>query len=268
MTRHTVGNPAEALFVQLTRRRVLERGLAVAAGAILELSALAAGSTSKVKGMAFDAFAVFDPRPVATLTEKLYPGSGVALTNLWRTRQFEYTWLRTISGRYSDFMRVTEEALVFATRTLKLDLPSDIRDELLQAYLGLEAWPDAAPVLQKLKAASVRLVILSNFTPAMLSGGIQGSGPRRRVRACAEYRSRQDLQTRSPRLPAWDRRFGIASGANCVRGVRGLGCRWSQDVRVPDLLGEPAGSTARGAWHLAGWHGCQSNGPGGVGRLG
>jgi 2-haloacid dehalogenase len=176
MTRHTVGNPAEALFVQLTRRRVLERGLAVAAGAILELSALAAGSTSKVKGMAFDAFAVFDPRPVATLTEKLYPGSGVALTNLWRTRQFEYTWLRTISGRYSDFMRVTEEALVFATRTLKLDLPSDIRDELLQAYLGLEAWPDAAPVLQKLKAASVRLVILSNFTPAMLSGGIKAAG--------------------------------------------------------------------------------------------
>lgn len=67
----------------------------------------------------FDAFPVFDPRPIAVLAEKLYTGNGAALTNLWRTRQFEYTWLRTISSRYADFMRVTEDALVFATRALK-----------------------------------------------------------------------------------------------------------------------------------------------------
>ena len=159
-----------------TRRLVLETAVTLAAGAMLVSPVRAAGRTPKFKAVAFDAFPVFDPRPVAVLTEKLYPGNGMALTNLWRTRQFEYTWLRTISGRYSDFMRVTEEALIFATRTLKLDLPSDKRDDLLQAYLGLKAWPDAAPALQKLKAAGVRLAFLSNFTPAMLSGGIKAAG--------------------------------------------------------------------------------------------
>ena len=61
----------------------------------------------------------------------MVPGNGMALTNLWRTRHFEYTWPRTILGPDSDFMRVTEEALIFATSTLKLDLPSEKRDELI-----------------------------------------------------------------------------------------------------------------------------------------
>jgi 2-haloacid dehalogenase len=160
----------------LTRRLALETAVSLAAGAMFVSPARVAGPAPRFKAVAFDAFPVLDPRPLAVLAEKLYPGNGAALTNLWRTRQFEYTWLRTISGRYSDFMRVTEEALIFATRTLKLDLPGDKRDELLQAYLGLKAWPDAAPALQKLKAAGLRLAFLSNFTPAMLSGGIEAAG--------------------------------------------------------------------------------------------
>ncbi len=77
-----------------------------------------------MKAVAFDAFAVLDPRPIFALAENLFPGKGADLATAWRTRQFEYTWLRTASRQYVDFWRVTEDALVFAAKLLKLDVPS------------------------------------------------------------------------------------------------------------------------------------------------
>jgi 2-haloacid dehalogenase len=71
-----------------------------------------------VRAVAFDAFPIFDPRPVSSLAEEFFPGKGAELSNAWRTRQFEYTWLRTVAGRYADFWQVTEEALTFAARAL------------------------------------------------------------------------------------------------------------------------------------------------------
>jgi 2-haloacid dehalogenase len=160
-----------------TRRNMLEAGLAVAASALLESPARPAVATPKYKAMAFDAFAVFDPRPVAALAEHLYPAKGDDLTNLWRTRQFEYAWLRTISGRYRDFMRVTEDSLIFATNALGIELTADNRNKLLQLYFELyfelRAWPEATSVLHSLKLAGIRLALLSNFTPAMLAGSIK-----------------------------------------------------------------------------------------------
>jgi 2-haloacid dehalogenase len=73
------------------------------------------------------------------LAEKLFPGKGVELSNAWRIRQFEYQWLRALSGRYADFWQSTEEALVFAANLLKLDLSADKRERLVQAYLELQA---------------------------------------------------------------------------------------------------------------------------------
>jgi 2-haloacid dehalogenase len=134
-----------------------------------------AASPPRFRAIAFDAFPVFDPRPIATLAETLFPGMGPELINLWRTRQFEYTWLRTAAGSYTDFMRVTEDSLVYATNSLKLDLRGEQRDRLLGSYLGLRTWPDATPVLRKLRAAGLRLAFLSNFTPSMLHGSIKAS---------------------------------------------------------------------------------------------
>ena len=64
-----------------------------------------------IKAIAFDAFVIFDPRPLVGLAEQLFPGKGEDLGDQWRTRQFEYTWLRVTSKRYVDFWQVTEEAL-------------------------------------------------------------------------------------------------------------------------------------------------------------
>jgi 2-haloacid dehalogenase len=158
----------------LPRRSVLQAGLSLTAG-LLAAPSRAAGMP-RFRAMAFDAFAVFDPRPIAALAETLFPGRGAELINLWRTRQFEYTWLRTAAGSYADFLRVTEDSLVFSAKSLKLELWGEHRDRLLKVYSELKTWPDAVPALRKLRAAGIRLAFLSNFTPSMLHGSIKGAG--------------------------------------------------------------------------------------------
>ena len=125
-------------------------------------------SDPPIKAIAFDGFTTFDPRSVFALAEELFPGRGSELSNAWRTRQFEYTWLRTVCGHYADFWKVTEEALVFATNMLKLELSLEKRQHLMQAFLELKSYPDALPALKSLRAAGIRLAFLSNLTPYML----------------------------------------------------------------------------------------------------
>lgn len=131
---------------------------------------------SRIKAVAFDAFPIFDPRPIAALAEELCPGKGALLSEAWRTRQFEYTWLRVASHEYADFWQVTADALVFAERALALDLGEEKRARLLGAYLDLRAWPDVLPALGALRGAGIRLSFLSNFTPKMLGAAIESSG--------------------------------------------------------------------------------------------
>ena len=129
---------------------------------------------ARIKAVAFDAFPIFDPRPVFALAEELFPGTG--LGDEWRTRQFEYTWLRAAAHHYADFWQVTGEALLFATTKLKLGLRPDDRTRLMNAYLELKTWPDVPPVLESLKASGLKLALLSNLTPTMLRANIRSAG--------------------------------------------------------------------------------------------
>ena len=158
------------------RREFLTTAAGLASAALLTAPADAADRPAKFAAVAFDAFPIFDPRPVAALCETLFPGKGSDLVNMWRTRQFEYAWLRSLSKSYADFESVTDDSLTFATKALKLELTTEKRAQLLQAHFQLKAWPDAAPALAKLKAAGVRLAFLSNFTQNMLDGCIKASG--------------------------------------------------------------------------------------------
>jgi 2-haloacid dehalogenase len=152
----------------------------VAAGAVTaKLSAepiIARMSEPKIKAIAIDGLAVFDVRPVAVLAERVFPGRGEEMSALWRTRQFEYTWLRTVGHQYADFWQVTEEALVFSCKSLSLDLTKADSDRLMQSYLKLKAWPDAAAALKELKSMGLRMAFLSNFTVAMLDQAVKESG--------------------------------------------------------------------------------------------
>src|SRR5580765_3172968 len=71
-------------------------------------------SPGKLKAVVFDGFPIFDPRPVGDLMESLFPGHGSAIMNAWRSRQFEYQWLRALSGHYVDFLQATKDSLLFA----------------------------------------------------------------------------------------------------------------------------------------------------------
>jgi len=133
---------------------------------------------SRIKAVAFDGFPVIDSRPIATKTEELFPGKGDALVTLWRTRQFEYTWLRTLSGRYVDFWQTTEDALIFAAKSMQVPLDEHSRGQLMATYLELKTWPDAQEALESLRAAGIRLAFLSNLTTRMLDAALSNSGLR------------------------------------------------------------------------------------------
>lgn len=135
-----------------------------------------ATSRHRYKAVVFDAFAIFDPRPIATLAEALAPGKGTALYDLWRSRLFDYQWLRAIAGRYADFHEITRESLRFATRSMALDLPPQAFDRLADSYAQLNAWPDAPHALMSLRASGVKLAFLSNMTETMLRSNIQHAG--------------------------------------------------------------------------------------------
>jgi 2-haloacid dehalogenase len=159
----------------MIRRAFLATGLGLA-GTLFVPAVTAAVRPSKYRAVAFDAFPVFDPRPIAARCEALFPGRGSELAGMWRTRQFEYAWLRAVANQYADFERVTDDALTFAAMALNLEMTAQKREQLLRVHFELKAWPDAMPALTKLRAAGLRLAFLSNFTPGMLNGCIKSAG--------------------------------------------------------------------------------------------
>jgi 2-haloacid dehalogenase len=147
-----------------------------AGGAVAAIAGKPAdGAPTKIRAVAFDGFPIIDPRPVFAKVEELFPGKGPELSNAWRARQFEYSWLRTLGGHYADFWQVTEESLVFAAKALAIDLSADQRDQLMQTWLTLKAWPDVAPALRAVKAAGIRMAFLSNLTDAMMDSAVKNS---------------------------------------------------------------------------------------------
>jgi len=132
--------------------------------------------TPRFKAIAFDYFVLFNPDSVVTTVERIFPGKGRELTNLWRTRQFEYSWLRSITKRYVDFFTVTEDALVYAVNATGLELTTDNKQRLLDAYLHLEPWPDTRETLRTLRASGVRVITIANFSPEMLRANAENAG--------------------------------------------------------------------------------------------
>lgn len=161
----------------MTDRRTFLTGTLAVAG-LARLPSARASSSQTIKAIAFDGFPIIDPRPVAVRAEALFPGKGDALMNAWRTRQFEYTWLRTLSGAYADFWQVTQDALVFATKSLNLPLNAAIRDALMQTYLELKAWDDVRAGLDLLRNAGIRMAFLANLTAPMLDAAVRNAGLR------------------------------------------------------------------------------------------
>jgi len=129
----------------------------------------------QLRAWVFDAYGtLFDPLSLQGKAQRIFPGQGEALSQLWRSRQLEYTWLRALMNHYADFWQVTREALVYACRSLGLHCEVTQQDELMQEYLQLETYPDVTVGLEALLGQ--RLAILSNGSPGMLEAVFEHAG--------------------------------------------------------------------------------------------
>lgn len=123
----------------------------------------------------FDAYGtLFDVHSVIDAVEREYPGQGATLSRLWRAKQLEYTWLRSLFGQYRDFWEVTRSALEFACAVLGLACPQVVQDRLMDEYLRLALFPDVIPALDELQGK--KLAILSNGSPHMLAQVVASTG--------------------------------------------------------------------------------------------
>lgn len=165
-------------------RRGVRKSVGATAAAVRGRSRSGVATTSdpaarirNIKAFAFDAYGtLFDVFSVTALCEQLFPGKGNDLAQLWRVKQLQYSLLRSLMGRHKDFWQLTEDGLVYASKSLHLDLTPEKREQLMEAYLSLAAFADVKPGLAALKQRGLRLAILSNGEPRMLEAAAKSAG--------------------------------------------------------------------------------------------
>mgnify|MGYP001579041221 CR=1 FL=1 len=125
--------------------------------------------------LVFDAYGtLFDVHSVLARCEAFWPGKGAQLSQLWRAKQLEYTWQRSLMRRYVPFSQVTRDALQFACQFFDLDLNKDKTENLMQEYLDLSTYPEVPEALKRLQGR--KLAILTNGSPDMIGPLVRNRG--------------------------------------------------------------------------------------------
>jgi 2-haloacid dehalogenase len=128
-----------------------------------------------LEALVFDAYGtLYDVHSVQQRCDAFFPGKGAQLSQLWRAKQLEYTWLRTLMGRYMPFSAVTREALAHACEALGLELTAQRMEALMGEYLMLSTFPDVPQAMKRLEGR--KLALLSNGSPDMLGPLVAHSG--------------------------------------------------------------------------------------------
>jgi len=128
-----------------------------------------------IKAVVFDAYGtLFDIQSVAAVTEQAFPGYGEIITQVWRIKQLEYTWLRSLMRRYQDFSVITRDSLAYTLRVLGLEYDSAAFERIMEKYLHLDLYPDAMAALAAMRDR--KLAILSNGSTGMLNALVANSG--------------------------------------------------------------------------------------------
>ncbi len=127
------------------------------------------------QAVVFDAYGtLFDVHSVVSRCNELFPGRGKELSQLWRSKQLEYTWLRSLMGRYENFESITRAALLYSCQALGLSLSEPGGRTLMQEYFRLETYPEVPAALRSL--GDRKLAILSNGSPGMLEAVVSNAG--------------------------------------------------------------------------------------------
>ncbi len=131
-----------------------------------------------IRACVFDAYGtLFDFASAAASCRDVLGERAPAFSALWRDKQLQYTWLRSLGRQHADFWQVTGDALDHALETLGLADPA-LRERLMGLYLTLACFPEVPEALRRLRAGGFRTAILSNGTPAMLNAAVEGNGLR------------------------------------------------------------------------------------------
>jgi len=135
-----------------------------------------AAAFTGIRACVFDAYGtLFDVAAAASRCGDALGAKAASLSELWRRKQLEYTWLRAAQNRHADFWQVTGDALDFALETLGI-ADDTLRARLMALYRTLDAFPEVPATLQRLKQAGLKTAILSNGTPEMLAAAVAQAG--------------------------------------------------------------------------------------------
>ncbi|MGH6753450.1 MAG: haloacid dehalogenase type II, partial [Bradyrhizobium sp.] len=143
-----------------------------------------------IKALVFDAYGtLYDIQSVAAITDEAYPGYGEVITQIWRLKQLEYTWLRSLMRRYEDFSTITRDSLAYTLRCLGLKNNATVFERIMDKYVHLDLYPDAEAALAAMKDR--KLAILSNGSTDMLTTLVRNSGLDRVLDATISIDSRR-----------------------------------------------------------------------------
>jgi len=136
---------------------------------------MSTAAITDTRACVFDAYGtLFDVLSAAKRCRDTLGEKAEALGQLWRMRQLEYSWLRSLMGTHAGFWQITGEALDFAMQSMKIE-DKGLRARLMDLFLDIEAFPDARHVLETLKLAGRPAAILSNGTPEMLVAAVKSA---------------------------------------------------------------------------------------------
>jgi len=198
----------------------------------------------------FDAYGtLFDVHTVAAKCREELGPKADGLSQLWRQKQLEYTWLRSLMGKHEPFWQVTADALDYALGTHGID-DMMLRDRLMELYLTIDCYPEVPDTLTKLTGAGFKCAILSNGSPQMLNAGVENAGL---APLLTEVLSIEDVGIYKPHPSVYQMavdRLGVPAGRICflssnawdASGAAAFGFRvvWiNRFNQVPERLGFP-----------------------------
>ena len=162
-----------------------------------------------IKAVVFDAYGtLYDIQSVAAITDKAFPGYGEIITQVWRLKQLEYTWHRSLMRRYEDFSVITRDSLVYTLRTMGLKYDTEVFERIMDKYVHLDLYSDARQTLSDLK--DYKLAILSNGSTEMLTTLVRNTGLDKILHATISIDSKRIFKPSPEAYSLVEARLGIA----------------------------------------------------------
>ncbi|NRG19631.1 haloacid dehalogenase type II [Rhizobiales bacterium] len=203
-----------------------------------------------IKAIVFDAYGtLYDVQSVSSITEEKFPGKGELITQVWRLKQLEYTWLRSQMGAFHDFWAVSQESLAYTLDCIGIPYEKTVFEEIMAKYRHLDPYADSISALEALKGR--QRAILSNGSQDMLDDLIRNTGLNAHLEACISVDAVQIFKPNNKAYELIEEKLGVkpeevlfvSSNAFDACGAKNFGLKvaWIERVTAEALRAEIAG---------------------------